>query len=62
MTGNAGRTIAIVGAGYAGTVVAINLLRTAVRPTHILLIERSGTFVTSIQSRLPSACCRGSIM
>ncbi len=43
MMATGGRRIAIVGAGYAGTVVAINLLRRAVQPLHIVLIERSGT-------------------
>jgi hypothetical protein len=36
-----GRTIAIVGGGFSGTVLAVNLLRrTAAQPTRIVLIER----------------------
>lgn len=41
-------TIAIVGAGFTGTMVAVNLLRTADAPTRILLIERSGRFTAGV--------------
>ncbi len=37
------RTVAIVGAGYSGTLLAINLLRAAARPTRVVLVERSGS-------------------
>jgi uncharacterized NAD(P)/FAD-binding protein YdhS len=43
MVGIGQRTIAIVGAGYSGAVVAINLLRDCAHPTRIVLIDRSGT-------------------
>lgn len=35
-------TVAIVGAGFSGTLLAVHLLRTARAPLHVLLIERSG--------------------
>ncbi|MFM7642010.1 MAG: FAD-dependent oxidoreductase [Cyanobium sp.] len=36
--------IAIVGAGYSGTMVACHLLRRATRPLSVVLIDRSGRF------------------
>jgi uncharacterized NAD(P)/FAD-binding protein YdhS len=36
------RRVVIVGAGYSGTAVAIELLRLAKQPLHIVLIDRSG--------------------
>jgi uncharacterized NAD(P)/FAD-binding protein YdhS len=48
MTGNEGRTIAVVGGGFAGTLVTINLLRAATRPTRVVLIERAGVFGAGI--------------
>jgi uncharacterized NAD(P)/FAD-binding protein YdhS len=43
------RTVAIVGAGFSGTLVARNLLRGSLTgPTRILLIERSGTFARGV--------------
>ncbi|MDO8212309.1 FAD/NAD(P)-binding protein [Conexibacter sp. CPCC 206217] len=38
------RTVAIVGAGAAGTLTAVNLLRRGDGPSRVVLIERSGTF------------------
>ena len=38
------QTIAIIGAGYSGTVLALNLLRLTGPSTRIVLIERSKTF------------------
>lgn len=38
------QTVVIVGAGCAGTLTAVNLLRTARRPLRVVLVERSGTF------------------
>jgi len=43
MTNSATRTIAIIGSGFCGTVVATNLLRSADGPLRIVLIERSTT-------------------
>ena len=40
--------IALVGAGFSGTLVAAQLLRTARRPLRILLIDRSGRFGTGL--------------
>jgi uncharacterized NAD(P)/FAD-binding protein YdhS len=37
-------TIAVIGAGLAGTLVTVQLLRYAARPLRIVLIERSGDF------------------
>ena len=37
-------TVAIVGAGLSGTLVAVNLLRYATRPLRIVMIERRGDF------------------
>jgi uncharacterized NAD(P)/FAD-binding protein YdhS len=37
------KTIAIVGGGFSGTMVAVQLLRHATKPVHIKLIERSTT-------------------
>jgi uncharacterized NAD(P)/FAD-binding protein YdhS len=43
------RTVAIVGAGFSGTLVATRLLRGSLQgPTRILLIERSGTFARGV--------------
>jgi uncharacterized NAD(P)/FAD-binding protein YdhS len=43
------RTVAIVGAGFSGTVLATNLLRRSLPvPTRIVLIERSGTFARGV--------------
>jgi uncharacterized NAD(P)/FAD-binding protein YdhS len=43
------RTVAIVGAGFSGTVAAINLLRGSLPgPTRMLLIERSGIFARGV--------------
>lgn len=36
--------VAIVGAGFSGTLVASQLLKQARRPLRLLLIERSGRF------------------
>lgn len=41
-------TVAIVGAGFTGTMVAVNLLRRARVPTRILLVERSGRFTAGV--------------
>lgn len=41
-------TIAIVGAGFTGAMVAVNLLRFAKVATHILLIERCGRFSAGV--------------
>ena len=38
------RRIAIIGAGFSGTTLAIQLLRRVTTPTEILLIDRSGVF------------------
>ncbi len=38
------KTVAVIGAGLSGTLVAANLLRHATRPLRIVLIERSGDF------------------
>ena len=38
------RTIAIIGAGYSGTALALNLLRQTSPATRIVLIERGGAF------------------
>lgn len=35
--------VVIVGAGYSGTLVAINLLRACTHPTRIVLVDRTGT-------------------
>lgn len=35
-------TVAIVGAGFSGTLLAVHLLRAARTPLHVVLIERSG--------------------
>src|SRR6185295_5785823 len=43
------RTVAIVGAGFSGTVLTANLLRRSLPgPTRIVLIERSGTFARGV--------------
>ncbi len=43
------RTIAIIGAGYSGTVVAINLLReAATRPLRVVLVERGAAFARGV--------------
>ena len=43
------RTVAIVGAGFSGTVLAANLLRRPLPgPTRIVLLERSGTFARGV--------------
>lgn len=43
------RTVAIVGAGFSGTVLAANLLRRSLPgPTRIVLIERSGSFARGV--------------
>lgn len=43
------RTIAIVGGGFSGTIVAANLLRRAPRePTRLVLIERTGTVARGV--------------
>ncbi len=39
-----GPTVAIVGAGAAGTLTAVNLLRRSADPLRVVLIERSGSF------------------
>lgn len=41
-------TVAIVGAGFTGTMVAVNLLRAATEPMRILLVERSGRFTAGV--------------
>ena len=41
LTSNSPTTIAIVGAGFSGSLVAAHLLKTATRPLIIKLIERS---------------------
>lgn len=41
-------TVAIIGAGFTGTMVAVNLLRMAEGPTRILLVERSGRFSAGV--------------
>lgn len=49
MAASSERTIAIVGAGFAGTAVAIHLLRTNVtRPVRVLLIERGPGFARGV--------------
>lgn len=41
-------TVAIIGAGFTGTMVAVNLLRSARTPTTIVLIERTGRFSAGV--------------
>ncbi|MEO8624876.1 MAG: FAD/NAD(P)-binding protein [bacterium] len=41
-------TVAIIGAGFTGTMVAVNLLRVARVKTRILLVERSGRFTAGV--------------
>jgi uncharacterized NAD(P)/FAD-binding protein YdhS len=45
-----GRTpvVAVVGAGFAGTMTAVHLLRSGVGPLEVVLIERSGRFGTGV--------------
>ncbi|MDR3519018.1 MAG: FAD/NAD(P)-binding protein [Azospirillaceae bacterium] len=38
------RRIAIIGAGFTGTLLAVHLIRQSRRPVEIMLIERSGSF------------------
>lgn len=42
------QTVAIVGAGFTGAMVAVNLLRLAKVPTQVLLIERCGRFSAGV--------------
>lgn len=37
-------SVAIIGAGFSGTLLAVHLLRAAHAPLHLLLVERSGRF------------------
>jgi uncharacterized NAD(P)/FAD-binding protein YdhS len=40
--------VAIIGAGFCGSMVAVNLLRKAKQQVDVALIERSGTFAQGL--------------
>lgn len=48
-------TLAIVGAGFSGTLLAVHLLRGARAPLHVVLIERSGRHGRGLAYASPSA-------
>ncbi|HTY50337.1 MAG TPA: FAD/NAD(P)-binding protein [Steroidobacteraceae bacterium] len=52
------RTIVIIGGGFSGTILAVNLLRRAARVrTRIVLMERSGRFGSGVAYAPPSRSC-----
>ena len=50
------KTIAIVGAGFCGTMIAVHLLRGGVRNARIVLIERSGRFTAGVAYGTAFSC------
>ncbi|HYP67214.1 MAG TPA: FAD/NAD(P)-binding protein, partial [Thiobacillaceae bacterium] len=49
-------TIAIIGGGFSGTLVAVHLLRTATIPMAVKLIERGPTVGPGVAYSTPETC------
>ena len=49
------RTIAVVGAGFTGTMLAVHLVEQAAGPLRILLIDRAGTVGSGVAYATPNA-------